>query len=417
MKIYKPLIILALLATGCSSDEPAPADEPTEPEVPTAPVTFELTAAESRAAEATRGFIMDFFRAICASKDVTGTISTSPVSASILLAMTANACDAETRRQIVDAIGCNDIEALNSLSNKFLEAMPLVDPEVKTALANSVWYHKGYTLNTKFADIIDKHYAGEKYGRNLQTGDQTVANEINAWVGGKTEGLIDKIISTDDLNKETVMIMANALYFKGSWANPFEPDNTAKKDFVGATQTTKIDMMQHTGMQHYAESDNFQAVKMEYGKGAFEAVIVLPAEGLDINEFIASDELDKLANLKYNDEPIEFSLPKLKIEARKIWLNAPLAAMGIRNIGEMQNYSIFTETIEAKSNIYQKATIEFTEEGAEGAAITWNGMVTAPGPDAPAPAKPVMNVNRPFVFFINETTTGACLFATRVTDL
>ena len=44
-------------------------------------------------------------------------------------------------------------------------------------------------------------------------------------------------------------------------------------------------------------------------------------------------------------------------------------------------------------------------------------MVTAPGPDAPAPTKPVMNVNRPFVFFINETTTGACLFATRVTDL
>ena len=145
--------------------------------------------------------------------------------------------------------------------------------------------------------------------------------------------------------------------------------------------------------------------------------LALMAEGTDIKKSTASDELDKLANLKYNDEPIEFSLPKLKIEARKIWLNVPLAAMGIRNIGEMQNYSIFTETIEAKSNIYQKATIEFPEEGAEGAAVTWNGMVTAPGPDAPAPAMPVMNVNRPFVFFINETTTGACLFATRVTDL
>lgn len=80
------------------------------------------------------------------------------------------------------------------------------------------------------------------------------------------------------------------------------------------------------------------------------------AKGTDINKSTASDELDKLANLKYNDEPIEFSLPKLKIEAQKIWLNVPLAAMGIRNIGEMQNYSIFTETIEAKSNIYQKAT-------------------------------------------------------------
>ena len=53
------------------------------------------------------------------------------------------------------------------------------------------------------------------------------------------------------------------------------------------------------------------------------------AKGTDINKSTASDELDKLANLKYNDEPIEFSLPKLKIEAQKIWLNVPLAAMGI----------------------------------------------------------------------------------------
>lgn len=414
MKTYKPLLILAMLATGCSSDEPAPGNEPIQAETP---VSFELTSAESRAAEATRGFNIDFFRAICADEHVPGTVSTSPVSASILLAMTANACDAETRRQIVDAIGCNDIEALNSLSNKYLLAMPTVDPNVNVALANSVWYHKAYTLDSKFAGIVDKYYSGEKYDRNLQTGDRNVVDEINRWVGDKTEGLINRIITDEDLNRNTVMIMANALYFKGMWANPFKPENTAKKDFAGIKGNTKVDMMQHKGMQHYAETESFQAVRMEYGKGSFEAVIVLPAEGSDIDEFIASAELDKLASLKYNDEAIEFSLPKLKIEAQKIRLNTPLAAMGVKNIGVLQNYSMFTEKVEAKSNIYQKATIEFTEEGAEGAAVTWNGLEMSPGPDDPKPTLPVMSVNRPFVFFINETTTGACLFAARVTDL
>ena len=69
------------------------------------------------------------------------------------------------------------------------------------------------------------------------------------------------------------------------------------------------------------------------------------------------------------------------------------------------------------SKISQKATIEFTEEGAEGAGVTWTGLELAPGPDTPATTKPEMNFNRPFAFFINESTTGACLFATRVCNL
>ncbi len=403
------LLPFVILWASCSSDEPIP-DNPK-------PVTFELSAAESRAAEQTLGFNIDFFRAVCHTEKASGTISTSPLSATLLLSMIANACDAEMSRQITDALGCKDIDALNSLAQKYLLAMPEIDPSVSMGIANSIWYHNSYTLSKDFADIIDRYYDGGKYGRNLQSGDEAIASEINNWASDKTKGLITNIVSSADLNSGVVILMANAIYFNGLWANPFEKENTAKKDFFGLSKTVNIDMMQSGGMQHYAETEELQAVKMEFGDGSFEAIIVLPAADAEINSFIASDALDKLATLRYNDQPIEFSLPKLKIAAQKLSLNKPLQNLGITNIGNIQNYKMFSEKVTARSEIHQKATIEFTEQGAEGAGVTWDNGFTDPGPDAPAPAKPVMNVNRPFVFFINETTTGACLFATRVTDL
>lgn len=378
---------------------------------------FELTEAESRAAAATQGFNLDFFQAVCQHAPADENVTTSPLSASILLSMFANACDDTHRSQIASALGCRDIDALNSLANKYLLALPLVDESVDMTLANSVWYHNKYTLSPDFASIVDKYYAGDKYDRNLQTGDPAIVSEINKWVSDKTSELIKEIVTDRDLNAQTIAIMANAIYFKGQWANPFEPENTAEKEFKGATATSVVDMMFNGGMQHYAEAESFRAIKMEFGKGAFEAVLVLPNEKTNLNALIASDELSGLNMLRYEDTPVNFHLPRLKLSPEKIALNVPLATLGISDLGQLNKYVIFTTPVEAMSKIFQKATIEFTEEGAEGAGVTWTGLELAPGPDAPATTKPEMNFNRPFAFFINEATTGACLFATRVCNL
>ncbi len=83
----------------------------------------------------------------------------------------------------------------------------------------------------------------------------------------------------------------------------------------------------------------------------------------------------------------------------------------------LESLILDSSTNTSSSPLPLEATIEFTEEGAEGAGVTWTGLELAPGPDTPATTKPEMNFNRPFAFFINESTTGACLFATRVCNL
>lgn len=175
-------------------------------------------------------------------------------------------------------------------------------------------------------------------------------------------------------------------------------------------------MMYNNGMQHYLIEDNYQAVKLEFGNGSFSAFVVLPNEGTDINDFIASGELASLNGKSFIDKGIKFHLPKFKLLPEKLGLNEAYNALGIEDLSNARNYAVFTEQVSSAVKICQMSAIEFNEEGAEGAAVSWNVYPTVGEPDIEPPI-PEVNVNRPFVILINEKTTGACLFAARITDL
>lgn len=413
-KLIAYVSFLALFATGCTSDEPAPS--PDSAEDTEAMVNFELTEAESRTATATQKFNIEFFQTVCAQNNE-GNICTSPLSASIHLSMFANSCDEPTRQSITKALGCNDIDVLNSLAKKYLTALPSIDSTASMALANSFWYHQPYTLNPDFSAKLDKYYGGEKFARDLQNDCKATSDEINCWVKDKTKNLIEEIITEAELqHAKAAGALINALFFKGAWANPFKKENTSKQDFHGSKNISSIDMMYNNGMQHYLIEDNYQAVKLEFGNGSFSAFVVLPNEGTDINDFIASGELASLNGKSFIDKGIKFHLPKFKLLPEKLGLNEAYNALGIEDLSNARNYAVFTEQVSSAVKICQMSTIEFNEEGAEGASVSWNVYPTAGEPGIEPPI-PEVNVNRPFIILINEKTTGACLFAARITDL
>lgn len=81
------------------------------------------------------------------------------------------------------------------------------------------------------------------------------------------------------------------------------------------------------------------------------------------------------------------------------------------SLNSLVETDFFMEKPEAYFDVFQKSVISFEEKGAEGAAITWNTMCLATGDPVDAPPHPVVKLNRPFLFFINEASTGACIFA------
>lgn len=336
----------------------------------------------------------------------------SPQSAAILLSMLANTCSEELRSEILEVLGSDDMEALNSLAYKQLASLHLVDGSTKTQMkfANALWYNDGLTLRSDAEELLKRNYLAPAYSRDFSN-SKAVIGEINAWVNEKTKGMIPEIL--DELSGNTAAVLANALYFRSAWAQPFNAKETDKTTFKGMNGNKNVDMMYLRGMQHYCEGNDFQAVRMQFGFGIFEATVFLPAEGVDINDFIAKGEWAK--ELQYTDKTIDYYLPRFKFDSPKMQLTELLKDMGLKSL-DRDIFEMFEQRPGGDHKIYQRTSIEFNEEGAQGAAVTWNQMDGAYDPGY-KPTIPVMRVDRPFIFTITAIPTGATLFIGRISDI
>lgn len=408
-KLWLPAVAVALAMGACSSDN-EPGEEPTVTVDPVEEVEFELTAAEKAAASRALGFQTDFFRAVNALPENAGkNVVVSPLSAQVLLSILANTAGQQQAAEIMAALDCNDMDAINSLAVKYQSALPMIDNAVKMTLANSMWYNNRYTVNPEPASRLGEVFGIEPAAADFNDG-KTVSDEINRWAADKTNNLIREIMQPAQIRPDLLAVMANALYFSGAWANPFDAAKTEKEEFAAVDGQATVDMMKNDGMQHVMTGEAYSAVKMELGaSGKFYALFVLPAEGTDINDFVAT--FDARTATQFKDDAVTFWLPKFKFETSDIYINQPFARLGMNSLNSLVETDFFMEKPEAYFDVFQKSVISFEEKGAEGAAITWNTMCLATGDPVDAPPHPVVKLNRPFLFFINEASTDACIFA------
>ena len=398
--------VCCLLVTGCSNENDV--NEPGVEQVIDPVEQVEYTVAEKNAVAATQGVDYDFLKAVCASESYDENVVVSPLSAQMLLSMMANVTDASSTAEITRALGCDDVSSLNSFNGKCLRVLPHVDASTKIALANSVWFHNAYTMNQAFVATANDFYDMEVFGRDFDVAGPVV-DEVNGWCNKKTSGLIPNIINGLD----GVSIMINALYFKGEWANPFDEAETEMKDFNGQAGVAKVKMMHKKGMQHYAVNNDYEAVKLEFGNGAVSIAFVLPEEGKDMDVFMKGFDYVAFKNERYSDRVIDLSLVKCNLAPGKFDLQTALMSLGVNGVFAPGQISLCEEALDGQFRIYQKSAVEFSEKGAEGASVTWNTEVIAPGAGDVAEV-PVVTFDRPYLFFITEAQTGVCLMAGRV---
>ncbi|MCH5221065.1 MAG: hypothetical protein J1F05_01895 [Muribaculaceae bacterium] len=414
MKRLFPYLLLGFMPLIGCNDGPANPDD-IAGDGNAAEDIVEFSESDSELAAQVQNFNIDFFRAANKVTREDENVLVSPLSASVYLSMLANAATEEAAAEIAEVLGCSDRDALNGLSYKYLTLLPVIDESTTMSFANSLWYQRDYSLNPSFEKILGEYFDTELFPRQLQTNNSGVVQEINGWVSDNTESLIDKII--DSIPYGTVSILINAIYFKGAWANPFDADETEEKDFYGIDGVATVDMMCHSGYQHYRSMEQFELVKMEFGEGAFEALMLLPKENVSLDEILESDALYSLNKMAYTDQSIDLLFPKFKLEPKEMGLNKVLADIGVEMIMASNQYSIFTQEVTSTINVRQKSVIEFTEEGAEGASVTWDLCGSSSFDSDAVSRRPIVNFNRPFMFFINETNTGAMLFAGKVVKL
>jgi serpin B len=180
----------------------------------------------------------------------------------------------------------------------------------------------------------------------------------------------------------------------------------------------KTEMMFSKGIKaNFYMDSQLQFIELPYGNGQFVFTILLPNDPHNLNEIIASLDINTFNSYldAADTSTFEVYLPKFKIEY-KILLNEVLSAMGMQQSFGGGNFSdLFVEDLDLFiSRVLHQSFLEVDEEGTEAAAATVVEIsLTTINPET----KPkVLNIDHPFAFFIREKHSKTILFSGKLLD-
>ena len=313
---------------------------------------------------------------------------------------------------MAQALGYQNVEdtALLETYQELLTYYNGVDPKVEFLVSNSIWFRQGEAIKPDFLEQNQTHFFAKV--EELDFAKPEAADIINGWIDDSTKGLIPQMIEPP-IPGDVIMYLINAIYFKGDWVHPFDQKATQPASFFAyGGEDVTVDMMYRTGPASYYQGEGYQALKMPYGQGKLSMTILLPED--DILEYISSltEESFREARLSpLSQEEVSIWLPRFSISYGIKKLNDPLIQLGMEL--PFSSYADLSGIREGTyiSRVLHKAVITVDETGTEAAATT----VVVFTETAVEPAVPVA-VDKPFLFFIRDSETGAILFMGRVLD-
>ena len=409
------ILPVALLTMVCSCSDGEKIDEP-EVDQPAQPIV--LTTRGAEAARQLTGFYPVLTQDVAAlidgeNQSDNGNFVISPLSASIVLAMTGNAVGSELCDEITGYLGTEDLQGMNELASALLESLPGVDRKTTLALANSVWVNDIYTLNDTYAGLVSGTYNSDIDYFNAGKIEETISR-INSWCSRNTDGMITGYMTGLNLNPMTKAVLLNAMNFRSEWRNEelFDANSTEKGVFNGRNGISEASMMK-TGQRSMTGivEDDYTYVMLPLGNGAFNFEVLM--QGDETTEGLSGQLSEARKNADVYTKAT-LVMPKFKVE-KELVLNDVLASKGLSHLGDVNDLTLFTTEERGLIQFRQKTLLEVDEKGAKAASVSSSEIQDTFMPDFSEPIE--INIDRPFMFFITESSTGACVVSGRITDL
>ena len=409
----KNIITLALILSSvtflfmkCTKD---PDDD-----LPKDPVEIDLTTEQVALIESENTFAFDIFRKVVENAGSEKNIIISPLSISCALSMTLNGADGTTREAMLKALRVNGItlEEINNSYKNLTEDLLSVDKRVIMNIANSVWTENRISPKQSFIDILEDYYSAESKAFSIT--DPSAPDKINAWIDENTNGLIKEMI--DKLEENTVMLIINAIYFKGKWKLQFDKNNTGQELFYkpGGTSADVPMMNQKEDFKLY-DGDSFMLAEFPYGQGNFVMDILLPDAKDGVSSLLPSlgDAAFSGWLQQMGSRETDVFIPRFKYGFKKK-LKEILSDLGMGiAFTDNADFSNITEEDQLLINdVTHQAFIETNEEGTEAAAATVVDIGLTSMPLEPL----VFKADHPFIYIIRETTTSSIIFMGVVAD-
>ncbi len=332
-------------------------------------------------------------------------VSISPYSLAQALAMVTYGAAGQTRSELSQAIFAQDTLPTSSVLSFHREQMRSHAGAVLKN-ANAVIVDESASITPDYSALLKDAFHAE-IGAMPFANPQTV-QRINAWVAENTDNKIPTLLNALPTNAAVVLL--NAVYFKADWQQPFSKAHTQQGMFTLANgQLVETPLMQQKKMLAYLATEQAQLATLPYKGGSHAMTIILPAVGQDVAAFVQRITAQQLTawQVAMQRTEVQLTLPRLSIQADTNVENL-LPALGVLRAFDSNKAEFPVFRAQNKiviGSIVHKVALDMDEQGTEAAAATGVMMVTRAMPDVA-----YMTVDRPFIFVLQELTTGQILF-------
>jgi serpin B len=284
-------------------------------------------------------------------------------------------------------------------------------------VADTLWVQEGLPLGAGFVEGLRSGFAVAAHRVAFKDDPEGVRQEINSLVSAETAGHIEGLLPPGSIDNLTRLVLANAVYMKAKWAQPFSSAETYPAAFHLANGTsTKVATMHMTAYLGYRRGPGYQLVSLPYANGSLELDVLLPDGALaPLERLVATQGIASLLGGTQTAD-VALALPRWRFTTADYQLGPMLERLGMANAfsPSLADLSGITTTPPPLyvSAVVHKAFVSVNESGTEAAAATG----VAVGATAVPAQRVNMMVDRPFIFAIRDRATNDVLFLGRTED-
>ncbi len=355
------------------------------------------------------------------ANNVDGNVFFSPLSISSALGMVYAGAGGDTRDQMKSTLSFDNLGTDTDIHSGFRDLLEaLGDPASNYTLdiANRLFAaNQGLNLQADYQSTTRDYYKADVELMDFRNDPDGSREDINDWVEDNTNDKIQDLLPEGSITQDTALVLVNAIYFKGLWQIPFNPDDTTQEPFyVTPENPVQMDMMSLSDKRmNYLEYSSLDCkiLELPYEGDKASMIILLPNEedGLgSLEEAVTMETLTSVLD-QLQSESVNLKLPKFKLE-QTINLKAYLKALGMEDLFDSEKADL--SGINGRKDLVvtdavHKSYVDVNEEGTEAAGAT--GIIV--GVTAVQTPKNFV-ADRPFMFCLRDTETGSILFMGRL---
>jgi len=372
--------------------------------------------AKVKVAESINAFGLNLYGEV---REKPGNFFLSPYSLASALAMTWAGARGETADEMAETLVLpeawrSEPERIHAAFGRLTDSLNAAKAPYELSAANALWGQKGFGFRGEFLGLVGDHYGAGLREVDFAGRTEAARHAINVWVEKETREKIKNLVPRGGLTPETRLVLTNAIYFQGTWQFPFDKTDTKEEDFFAPSGPLKAPMMRETKHFRYADAGGHHVLQLSYKGRDLAMVLFVPKakDGLPAVEASLSAQglAERLRAMRARR--VQLFLPRFKV-TWKLEMSAVLARMGMPRAfhPDRADFSGMAPGLYIQK-VFHKAFVDVNEEGTEAAAAT----AVVVGLTA-MPAEPiVVRADRPFLYLIRDTRSGAILFLGRLVN-